>query len=422
MMKRIACCLALACLLLVGMRASLAEAPVDYAGELKLDMTSDTLKQEVTVHAFIDGDTTHFDVPASIAASGVLKARYLAINTPETTNRVEEYGKAAARFTQERLSTAASILIESDDGRWNLDSTSERHLVWVWYKPDAASDYRNLNVEILQNGLAVGNAAASNRYGEWCTAALAQAKAQGLNLYSGEPDPDFDYGDALELTIRELRCDPERYDGRKVAFTGIITMNDAQSVYMEAYDPETDRCYGVCVYYGYGMSAPALNVLKVGNESHIVGTFQYHAPSDTYQVAGLSYRMMDPDDPDNIQKIGEGQPAYAPLDPETFARGTAEVQTGEGVRAVDCAELALFTTVQLQDLRVADAAEDADGLRLTCTAGDVQVQVRADAAACAGLTADGCAGGTIDVRGIVLRQDGTYLIRAFETDAVTLHP
>ena len=41
MMKRIACCLALACLLLVGMRASLAEAPVDYAGELKLDMTSE---------------------------------------------------------------------------------------------------------------------------------------------------------------------------------------------------------------------------------------------------------------------------------------------------------------------------------------------------------------------------------------------
>ena len=128
MMKRIAGCLALACLLLVGMRASLAEAPVDYAGELKLDMTSDTLKQEVTVHAFIDGDTTHFDVPASIAASGVLTARYLGITTPETTNRVEEYGKAAARFTQERLSTAASILIESDDGRWNLDSTGERHL------------------------------------------------------------------------------------------------------------------------------------------------------------------------------------------------------------------------------------------------------------------------------------------------------
>ena len=199
-------------------------------------------------------------------------------------------------------------------------------------------------------------------------------------------------------------------------------MNDAQSVYMEAYDPETDRCYGMCVYYGYGMSAPALSILKVGNESRIVGTFQYHAPSDSYQVAGLSYRMMDPDDPDNIQKVGEGQPAYASLDPEAFARGTVEVQTVEGMRTMGCAELALFTTVQMQDLHVADAAADADGLRLTCTAGDVQVQVRADAAACAELMAEGCAGRTIDVRGIVLREDGTYLIRAFESDAVTLHP
>ena len=29
---------------------------VDYAGELKLDMTSNTLKQEVDVHIYIDGD------------------------------------------------------------------------------------------------------------------------------------------------------------------------------------------------------------------------------------------------------------------------------------------------------------------------------------------------------------------------------
>ena len=58
---------------------------VDYVSELKLDMSSPTLKQEATVKAYVDGDTTHFYVPSSVSSTGVLKARYLAINTPEST-------------------------------------------------------------------------------------------------------------------------------------------------------------------------------------------------------------------------------------------------------------------------------------------------------------------------------------------------
>jgi endonuclease YncB( thermonuclease family) len=74
---------------------------IDYAGELKLDMDSETLKQEVTVKTFIDGDTTHFYVPTSLMDNGVIKARYLAINTPESTGKIEEWGKAASSFTKE---------------------------------------------------------------------------------------------------------------------------------------------------------------------------------------------------------------------------------------------------------------------------------------------------------------------------------
>ena len=66
---------------------------IDYAGNTKLDMSSESLKEEVTVKAYIDGDTTHFHVPTSVVSSGVLKARYLAINTPESTGKIEEWGK-----------------------------------------------------------------------------------------------------------------------------------------------------------------------------------------------------------------------------------------------------------------------------------------------------------------------------------------
>ena len=89
--------------------ASAEAEVVDYAGMVQLDMNSATLKQEVTVKSFIDGDTTHFFVPEEVNHEGVLKARYLAVNTPESTGKIEEYGKAASRFTRERLENASEI-------------------------------------------------------------------------------------------------------------------------------------------------------------------------------------------------------------------------------------------------------------------------------------------------------------------------
>ena len=121
----------------------------DYASSIKLDMNSETVKEEVSVKSFVDGDTTHFFIDESVSANGILKARYLAINTPESTGKVEEYGKKASEFTREKLSAATSIIIESDSASWNLDSTGDRYLVWVWYKTDDMTDYRNLNIEIL---------------------------------------------------------------------------------------------------------------------------------------------------------------------------------------------------------------------------------------------------------------------------------
>ena len=147
-----------------------AEAPLgiaaDYAVAVQPDMASDTAKQEVTVKQFVDGDTVHFHVPESVMPDGVLKARFLAINTPESTGKIEEYGKAASNFTKEKLSAATEILIESETDTWNADSTGDRYLVWVWYKAEGADEYRNLNIEILQNGLAIANNASQNQYGE----------------------------------------------------------------------------------------------------------------------------------------------------------------------------------------------------------------------------------------------------------------
>ena len=58
---------------------------VDYASQVELNMSSNSAKVEATVKTYVDGDTTHFYVSSDLVEGGVLKARYLAINTPEST-------------------------------------------------------------------------------------------------------------------------------------------------------------------------------------------------------------------------------------------------------------------------------------------------------------------------------------------------
>ena len=102
---------------------------VDYAASIDLDPNSGTKQEEVTVKLFIDGDTVHFN--SKQMDNGVLKARFLAVNTPESTGKIEEYGKTAAAFTKGKLENAESIVVESDTANWDADSTGGRYLVWI---------------------------------------------------------------------------------------------------------------------------------------------------------------------------------------------------------------------------------------------------------------------------------------------------
>lgn len=391
---------------------------------LKLDMTSDTLKQEVTVRSFVDGDTTHFYVSESVVSGGILKARYLAINTPESTGKIEEYGKAASNFTRSKLENADAIMIESDDGKWNVDSTGGRYLVWVWYKPKGESEYRNLNLEILQNGLAIASSTANNRYGTTCMAALGQAKAQKLNVYSGERDPDFYYGDAVELTLKELRSNPEAYNGKKVAFEGVISSDNSNSITVEEYDADTDMYYGISVYYGFSLSGEGLDIISVGNRSRIVGTVQYYEAGGVYQVSGLSYNMMRPDDPSNLKKISDGHtPAYRETSAATFA-SEVTLDGEEGSITAKYAELALATTISMKGLTVKEVesvgkegTSSYGEMTLICTADDgTEIRLRTEAMNDSEgklVTSDDLLGKNIDIRGIVDYYADNYQIKVF---------
>lgn len=403
---------------------------IDYASSVTLDMSSSTAKTEVTVKNYVDGDTTHFNVPTDVMSNGVLKARYIGINTPESTGKIEEWGKKASNFTREKLTNASSIVIESDTATWDADSTGGRYLVWVWYKNSDSEEYRNLNIELLQNGLAIASASSNNIYGSKCMAAINQAKSEKLNIYSGEKDPDFYYGDSVELTLKELRTNTEAYSGMKVAFNGIVTTNNgSSSIYLEEYDPETDMYYGFTVYYGYNLSGDGLDILDIGNEVRIVGSLQYYETGGTWQISDVSYRVMKPDDPGNIQKLSEGnEAAYLLTDVDKFANGKVDILVGEETKTFDYAELVLGTTISMENLKVVDVYTTSNeesssngAMTLTCEANGVKVSVRTAVLYDDNgnlVTADAYMGKTIDVKGIVDYFSGTYQIKVFSDDNI----
>lgn len=406
----------------------------DFAASVKLDMNSaETLKQEVTVKAFIDGDTTHFHVPSSVVSGGVLKARYLAINTPESTGKIEEWGKAASNFTKETLSKATSIVVESDDTKWNVDSTGDRYLVWVWYKGEGDTEYRNLNIEILQQGLAIASNSANNRYGDTAMNAINQAKAEKLHVHSGEKDPNFPYGEAAELTLKELRCNIKEYEGTKVAFEGVVTKNNNNTAYVEEYDAETDMYYGMTVYYGYALNGTGLQILSVGNRVRIVGSVQYYETGGTYQVSGLEYSPMRPNDPNNISKISEGhKPGYPQVSPKTFATGKVDVLFDEGGKTFDFAELAMSGSISMKNLKVTrlyttsnEESSSKGAITITCEAKDgTKISVRTIVLYDKNgnmVKQSMFEGKTIDVKGLVDYFDGTYQIKVFSIDDIKIH-
>jgi endonuclease YncB( thermonuclease family) len=411
---------------------------VDYVAQTKLEMTSSSRKIEARVKSYIDGDTTHFYVDESADfPEGVVKARYLAIDTPESTGRLEEWGKKASAFTKETLKNAAAILLESDDEIWNKDNNG-RHLLWIWYKPTADAEWRNLNIEILQNGYAIASNSGQNRYGSTCLAALAQATAEKLYVHSNEKDPSFPYGDATEITIKELRTNREAYEGVKVAVEGVIAQNTNGTLYLEQYDEEDERWYGMQVFYGYNMATSAKRFLQTGNAVRIVGTFQYAEVVNAWQIAGLEYDQMDPKNPKNTQLIAENQtvPYTEISDLSVFTNGKTDLAVGEETVSFDNNYLALHTSASLKGLTVVDywvtereTSDDKGAITLVCEKDGVRINIRTIVLYENGalVTPDRFAGKTIDVLGVVdsYTPEGSteaqIQVRVFTVGAITIH-
>lgn len=441
---------------------------VDYAGQLKLDFDSNTKKQEVTMRLHVDGDTTHFDpvLGSQLATNpssdfdrteGYIKARYIAINTPESTGKIEEWGDAASKFTRSKVESAESIIVESDDNKWNYDGNN-RHILWVWYKPKGESDYRNLNVEILQEGLAFGSSVSNNRYGKTAFDALTQARKLKKYVHSGEKDPDYPYGEATKISLKELRTNVADYVNKRVKVEGVVTSNIGNCVYIEDVDAESGQRFAIQVFYGYegGM---LLEILAIGNRVSIVGIVKYYEAGDTYQISDVTYNWFHPDEPTNTQLIKEGTQADVPfteIDPRALLESKVTVTWEEETEDADgnvhteikekelaYGEAIMNTSVIMNNLEIVDRYITKKGtsmgaMSLTCKAADgttivVRTEVLYDKDGKKiniGKDEDGKeivvdsgifpVGSIITVKGLVDKYEGQYQVKVYRDDYIII--
>lgn len=151
-----------------------------------------TYAMNATLNKCVDGDTAWFNVNGE-----VIKVRFLAIDTPESTNKTEEYGKEASEFTCNILMNAKKIELEYDN---NSDKTDkyDRHLVWVFV------DETLLQKSLIENGFAeVAYLYGDYKYTSILKESQELAKENKLNIWSNEESSnnDFDYISILIIII-----------------------------------------------------------------------------------------------------------------------------------------------------------------------------------------------------------------------------
>lgn len=306
---------------------------VDYVAQTHFDPADTTTKkQKVTVRLYIDGDTTHFDPVGSTTdfdrTQGYIKARYMAVNTPESTGDIEKWGKTASNFTKAQLTKASNggeIYVESDNDTWNLDSTQERWLVWIWYRPAGETEFRNLNLELLQEGYGKGSAIVGSHYESVANLALIQAQNFKLHVWSPASTVDENYfeGDAEQIDLRELRFHAADYADKKVRVEGTVAARASNTAYLIDKDVASGVYYGFSVYYGF-KTGKILDILTVGNRVSVWGTVTEF--NGTYQISGVDYNPFDPEAETNTYKLQD-----EPVEVEFPVVEAADIVKGKGM-------------------------------------------------------------------------------------------
>lgn len=258
----------------------------------------------VDENGYTDGDTTRF----KLTQGNVVIVRYYCIDTPESTGKIEKWGKAASLFVKQQLSQATEIVLEATATPAVHDSYGTRYLGYVWYKTADYAEFKNLNLELIENGYTESKAinTSSYPYFQYMDKAEKFARSIKLRNWSDLADPLYST-EPVEMTIKDFWENTDVYytaetdSGAKVEFVACLTsiyISESQTHTYTAtqYDPETGKTYTLSVYCAY-TSSPSSR-MEVGHLYRIVGNVQNYYGK--FQISGIAY--------DEI--FGANNPAY----------------------------------------------------------------------------------------------------------------
>ncbi len=278
-------------IILAGVLSALASCGngkiVDYTADCKLtrDLTNKEFSkdfiEEVSLTYTTDGDTSTFTGKNSGQRFTV---RYLGIDTPESTAGYEKWGKAASLWNANILKNASQIAIESNDYKVNYDSNGTRILAYVWYKSSSDSEWRNLNIETVQEGYSNYTGTTSSikaEYHEAFTNACNQASKNKLRVFGD--DEDIYYPTTIqEVNLKELNDNYDKYYDETtdvpthIAFDAyLVSLTFSSSSFVNAtVEQEVDGAtyqFDITVGYSTSIIGQKFTSSDKGTLYHIVG-------------------------------------------------------------------------------------------------------------------------------------------------------
>lgn len=305
---------------------------------------------EVTVEKFVDGDTTWFK-----SGGTSFSVRYLGIDTPESTSLYEPWGKAAARYTLDKLQDAETIVLQAEGVRTDGNG---RYLAWVWYRTDAESDFMLLNLELVELAYSRNKVSTGSKYTTILTLADWDASLTKRRVW-GEIDPEYDYSkEGTQMSIEYLLNNFDDYVGLKVVITGTITRVTGDEYYFQ-----DEFGYGIYMFT-YLSSAQ----LQVGANLTLGGLVPMYY-SGCPQLSNFSKQMLTVNDP-----VTMPEPLAITYDDFTFTRiGSLVEMENLIVTGMNQAQTSIYVrdansntfTVRIDDSALFTASD------LGITAGDV---------------------------------------------------
>ena len=161
---------------------------------------------EVTLINCIDGDTAKFNYPQIIydaIPNFSNNTRFLNMDTEETYGTPEEWGKPGSNYTCDLLTSAESIVLQTDPNDGLIDNEDYRRLLaWIWVQLPGEEEYYLLNYMVVVQGLAqvkyeFGSGETISygdyTYNEWMHIAEDYAIENNLGQFGNLLDPYWDY-------------------------------------------------------------------------------------------------------------------------------------------------------------------------------------------------------------------------------------